>query len=184
MLEKLRKAKEVWILGSRSAICDPGDQESRIKNRKSLCSTRYARGFTLIELMVVITILALLGGIVMPRVIGRLRQAKPQKAAIDIERIGLALDMYMTDNGQYPTTEQGLEALMRKPTSPPEPMNWVESYVKPTKFLDPWGNIYVYVSPSTHEGYDYDLYSYGSDGQEGGEGEAADVTSWLEEDEY
>jgi len=141
------------------------------------------RGFTLIELMVVITILALLGGIVMPRVIGRLRQAKPQKAAIDIKQIGLALDMYAADNGMYPTTEQGLDALIRKPTSQPEPMNWVESYVQPTKFLDPWLVEYIYESPSQNEGYDYDLYSYGIDGQEGGEGESADITSWLQEDE-
>ena len=141
------------------------------------------RGFTLIELMVVITILALLGGIVMPRVIGRLRQAKPQKAAIDLKQIGLALDMYAADNGMYPTTEQGLDALIRKPTSQPEPMNWVESYVQPTKFLDPWLVEYIYESPSQHEGYDYDLYSYGIDGQEGGEGESADITSWLQEDE-
>jgi general secretion pathway protein G len=141
------------------------------------------RGFTLIELMVVITILALLGGIVMPRVIGRLRQARPQKAAIDIKQIGLALDMYAADNGMYPTTEQGLDALITKPTSQPEPLNWVESYVDPTKFLDPWGNPYVYESPSQHEGYDYDLYTLGADGQEGGEGENADVTNWLQETE-
>jgi len=146
--------------------------------KKSLC------GFTLIELMVVIAILTLLAGIVMPGVIGRLRQAKPQKAAIDINQIGLALDMYAADNGEYPTSEQGLSALIRKPTSPPEPMNWNGPYVKPTNFLDPWGRQYTYVSPSTHEGYDYDLYSYGSDGQEGGEDEAADVTNWLQESEY
>ena len=141
------------------------------------------RGFTLIELMVVITILALLGGIVMPRVIGRLRQAKPQKAAIDLKQIGLALDMYAADNGMYPTTEQGLDALIRKPTSQPEPMNWLEAYVEPTKFLDPWGAQYIYESPSQHEGYDYDLYSNGLDGQEGGEGENADITNWLQEEE-
>ena len=142
------------------------------------------RGFTLIELMVVITILALLGGIVMPRVIGRLRQAKPQKAMIDLKQIGLALDMYAADNGEYPTTEQGLQALIRQPTSPPEPMNWNGPYVDPTNFLDPWGIQYLYVSPSINEGYDYDLYSYGSDGQEGGVDEEADITSWLQEEDY
>ena len=121
----------------------------------------------------------------MPKVIGRLRKAKPQKALIDIQQIGLALDMYAADNGQYPTTEQGLQSLIRMPTSPPEPMNWTEAYVKPTDFKDPWGAEYIYVSPSDREGYDYDLYSYGADGQEGGTGEAADVTNWLaEEDEY
>ena len=136
--------------------------------RKLLKSNK--KGFTLIELMVVITILALLGGMVMPRVIGRLRQAKPQKALIDIKQMGLALDMYAADNGMYPTTEQGLDALIRKPTSQPEPMNWIEAYVEPTKFLDPWGVQYIYENPSNHEGYDYDLYSLGLDGQDGGDG--------------
>lgn len=140
------------------------------------------RGFTLIELMVVITILALLGGVVAPRLIGRLRQAKPQKAAMDIRQIGLALDMYAADNGEYPTTEQGLQALVTKPTSPPEPLNWNGPYVQPTDFKDPWGNQYIYVCPSTREGYDYDLYSYGADAQEGGTGEAADITNWLQEE--
>lgn len=142
------------------------------------------KGFTLIELMVVIAILALLGGVVAPRVFDRLRKAKPEKAKIDIKQIGLALDMYAADNGQYPTTEQGLEALVRKPTSPPEPMNWTRPYVDPTDFMDPWNTKYVYESPSTHEGWDYDLSSLGADGQEGGEGEAADVTNWIEEEDY
>ncbi|MEK7396806.1 MAG: type II secretion system major pseudopilin GspG [Candidatus Poribacteria bacterium] len=141
------------------------------------------KGFTLIELMVVIAILALLGGIVAPKVIGRLRQAKPQKAAIDVKAVGLALDMYAADNGQYPTTEQGLQSLVTKPTTPPDPLNWNGPYVQPTDFKDPWNNIYVYTSPSTREGYDYELYTYGSDAQEGGTGEAADVTNWLSEDQ-
>ena len=139
------------------------------------------RGFTLIELMVVIAILALLGGIVAPQVMNKLREARPQKAAIDIERIGLALDMYAVENAEYPTTEQGLDALLRQPTSQPEPVNWNGPYVKAgTRFLDPWGNPYIYESPSIHEGYDYDLSSYGPDGQEGG---GDDITNWSEEDE-
>jgi len=142
------------------------------------------RGFTLIELMVVIAILALLGGVVAPRVMNQLRQAKPKKAKLDIEQIGLALDMYAAENGEYPTTEQALQALISSPTSPPEPLNWNGPYVKPTNFLDPWNNEYVYESPSNHEGYDYDLYSYGSDGQEGGTDDAADITSWLQEEGY
>ncbi len=139
------------------------------------------KGFTLIELMVVIAILALLGGVVAPRVIGRLRQAKPQKAAMDIKQISLGLDMYAADNGQYPTTEQGLQALITRPTTQPEPLNWNGPYVQPTDFKDPWGVPYIYVCPSTREGYDYELYSYGADGQEGGTGEAADITNWLVE---
>ena len=140
------------------------------------------KGFTLIELMVVIAILALLGGIVAPKVIGRLRQAKPQKAKIDLTQIETGLDMYAADNGQYPTTEQGLQALITKPTSPPEPMDYNGPYVKPTNFKDPWGVVYIYASPSTHEGYDFDLYSYGADGQESGTGEAADISNWLTEE--
>ena len=139
------------------------------------------KGFTLIELMVVIAILALLGGIVAPKVIGRLRQAKPQKAKIDLTQIETGLDMYAADNGQYPTTEQGLQALITKPTSPPEPLNFNGPYVKPTDFKDPWGIAYAYTSLSTHEGYDFDLYSYGADSQEGGTGESADITNWIPE---
>ena len=140
------------------------------------------RGFTLIELMVVIAILALLGGIVAPEVMKKLKTAKPQKAQIDIERIGMALDMYAVENGDYPTTEQGLDALLEQPTSQPEPLNWNGPYVKKgTKFVDPWNNPYVYESPSAHEGYDYDLFSYGPDKQEGGED---DINSWAEDEDY
>ena len=129
-----------------------------------------------------IIILALLGGVVAPQVMNKLKEAKPQKTAIDIERIGLALDMYAVQNGDYPTTEQGLDALLRKPTSQPEPLNWNGPYVKAgTKFVDPWNNDYVYESPSTHEGYDYDLYSYGPDKQEGGDD---DITNWSEDEDY
>jgi general secretion pathway protein G len=141
------------------------------------------KGFTLIELMVVIAILALLGGIVAPKVIGRLRQAKPQKAKIDLNQTGVGLDMYAAENGQYPSTEQGLQALITRPTTPPEPMDWNGPYVEPTNFKDPWGVVYVYTSPSTHEGYDYDLYSYGADGQEGGTGDGTDINNWLSEEE-
>ena len=143
-------------------------------------------GFTLLELMVVIAILALIGGIVTPSVIDKLRKAKWQKANIEIEQIGAGLDMYALENGSYPTTEQGLRALVRKPTAPPEPVSWTSPYVKTknVNFLDPWGTPYIYGSPSEHEGTDYDLYSYGADGQEGGEDENADVTNWAEEDEY
>ena len=140
------------------------------------------QGFTLVELMVVIAILALLGGVVAPQVMNKLKTAKPQKVKIDIERIGMALDMYAVENGDYPTTEQGLDALINQPTSQPEPLNWGGPYVKKgTKFMDPWNNVYVYEQPSTHEGYDYDLFSFGPDKQEGGED---DITSWSEDEEY
>ena len=141
----------------------------------------HEKGFTLIELMVVIAILALLGGVVAPQVMNKLKAAKPQKVRIDINATGMALEMYAVENGDYPTTEQGLDALLTQPTSQPEPLNWNGPYVKKgTKFVDPWNHEYIYEQPSTHEGYDYDLFSFGPDGQEGGED---DINSWAEEDD-
>jgi general secretion pathway protein G len=105
-------------------------------------------------------------------------QPKPTKVKMDILQLGAALDMYAADNGQYPTTEQGLQALIKMPSTPPEPKNWNGPYTSPSDFKDPWGNPYIYVCPSTHEGYDFDLYSHGSDGKEGGTDSAADITNW------
>jgi general secretion pathway protein G len=106
------------------------------------------------------------------------KQPKPITAKLDIEQLSPALDMYAADNGQYPTTEQGLQALIKMPSTPPEPKNWNGPYTSSSDFKDPWGNPYIYVCPSTHEGFDYDLYSHGSDGKEGGTDSAADITNW------
>ncbi|MFO7929982.1 MAG: type II secretion system major pseudopilin GspG [Desulfosalsimonas sp.] len=135
-------------------------------------------GFTLIELMVVIVILSILAVYMMPRIMGRPEQARRMKAKVDIQSLETALKLYKLDNGRYPTTEQGLEALVRKPDSGPDPRDWREGgYVEKGRISkDPWGNEYEYISPGNHG--DYDIISYGADGEPGGEGEDADVNSW------
>lgn len=136
------------------------------------------RGFTLIELMVVIVILGILAAIIAPKIIGRTDEAKVTKAKVQIRNFETALKMYKLDNGTYPATEQGLEALIQKPAVGVIPKNWREGgYLEMNKVpLDPWGNKYVYLSPGAHG--DFDLISYGADGVQGGEGFNADIESW------
>ena len=136
------------------------------------------RGFTLIELMVVIVILGILAGLIIPRIMGRPEEARRMKARIQIESIETALKLYKLDNGVYPSTEQGLEALIEAPTVGQLPKAWRErGYLEKGKVPnDPWGNDYVYISPGLH--HDFDLMSYGTDGQLGGEGNDADICNW------
>ena len=135
-----------------------------------------SRGFTLIELMVVIVILGILAGLVLPRFMGRTEEAKKTKARLQIENLEGALKLYKLDIGTYPTTEQGLEALVQKPSTGTVPKNWREGgYLEKTKVPeDPWGRPYVYMSPGI-KNRDFDLKSLGADGEEGGEGENADI---------
>jgi general secretion pathway protein G len=135
-----------------------------------------SRGFTLIEIMVVMVILGLLVAIVAPNIMGRSDQAKVTIAETQLKNIQSALDLYRLDNSQYPSTQQGLEALVSKPSGSPEPKNWNPDGYLPGVPEDPWGAAFQYVSPGS-EG-PYDLYSYGSDGQEGGDGDAADISVW------
>ncbi len=130
-------------------------------------------GFTLIELLVVIIVLGLLVGLVGPRLFGRVGQSKVAAARAQIELLGAGLDQYRLDVGAYPTTAQGLDALQRNPSV----TNWNGPYLKKAVPVDPWGNPYKYrCCPGQHG--DYDLWSEGADGQPGGEGENADITSW------
>ncbi|MGM0565031.1 MAG: type II secretion system major pseudopilin GspG [Pseudomonadota bacterium] len=138
----------------------------RLGNRQS--------GFTLIEIMVVVVIIGILAATVVPKLFGNVSEAQRTKAKSDIEAIGTALNLYKLENFDYPTTDQGLKALVSKPTSGPEPRNWKPKLDKVPK--DPWGREYQYLSPGEHG--DYDLYSLGKDGRPGGEGENADITSW------
>jgi general secretion pathway protein G len=140
-----------------------------------------ARGFTLIELMVVIVILSILAVWVAPKIMGRPEQAKQVKAKVDIQGLETALKLFKLDNGAYPTTEQGLEALVSAPDSGKLAKNWREGgYLEKGKVpKDPWGNDFVYLSPGTHG--DYDIISYGSDGEPGGEGDNKDINSWETE---
>lgn len=144
---------------------------------KSPCSPSVSRrrgGFTLIELLVVLVILGLLAGLVGPRVMKYLGGAKTDSARLQITDIGAALDLYRLEVGSYPTTEQGLEALVVEPEGV---TGWHGPYLK-KNFIpkDPWGNEYVYQFPGEHG--EYDIVAFGADGQPGGEGENADVVSW------
>ncbi len=136
------------------------------------------RGFTLIEIMVVVVIIGILIGLVAPNIIGNVDEARVTAAKADISTLVDALERYYMDNSTYPTTDQGLEALVEKPTASPEPRNWrAQGYIKRKKMLqDPWSNEYRYISPGASG--PFDLYSLGSDGQEGGEGVQADVGQW------
>jgi general secretion pathway protein G len=140
----------------------------------SLSKKRRDGGFTLIELLVVLVILGLLAGLVGPKVLGYLGGSRTKTAKLQIEQFGAALDLYKLDNGTYPDSEQGLQALAAAPAGAP---SWHGPYVAKAKLPDdPWGHAYHYRMPGQHG--EYDIWSYGSDNQEGGEGEAQDVTSW------
>jgi general secretion pathway protein G len=133
-------------------------------------------GFTLIEIMVVVIIIGLLAAFVVPQFLGRVDDARVTKAKGDIQAIETALTMYKLDNFTYPTSEQGLKALVVKPDDA-NVKNWRAGGYLRKASKDPWGNAYQYVYPGTHGG-EYDLYSLGADGQPGGEGVNADVGNW------
>jgi len=142
-------------------------KETVIKNQK---------GFTLIEILVVVVILGILAAVVVPNFLDKPDEAKVTKAKIDMKAIDSALAMFKLHNGFFPTTEQGLEALTTKPTTGRIPTKFQDGgYLKKTP-LDPWGNAYVYLAPGVHDRYD--LISYGADGESGGEGFNADINSW------
>lgn len=136
------------------------------------------RGFTLIEIMVVIAILALLAALVAPKIIGRSDDAKVADAKVQIKNLETALKLYKLDNGVFPSTEQGLAALVEKPAVGQIPKNYkTGGYLESKKApKDPWGNDFAYLSPGEHG--DYDLYSLGADGVKGGEEINADIESW------
>ena len=135
-----------------------------------------ARGFTLIEIMVVVIIIGLLAAFIVPQIVGQVDTAKISKAKGDIQSLETALTMYRLDNSKYPTSEQGLAALVTQPTDPSikhwRPGGYIQRISK-----DPWGNDYQYVYPGQH-GKEYDLFSFGADGVIGGEGIDADIGNW------
>ncbi len=142
-------------------------------DRRFASPFRHQGGFTLIELLVVIIVLGLLVGLVGPRLFGRVGQSKTATAKAQIELLGAGLDQYRLDVGSYPTTAQGLDALMRNPSV----ANWNGPYLKKAVPKDPWGQPYKYACCPGQHG-DYDLWSEGADNLPGGDGENADVTSW------
>ncbi|PIE61829.1 MAG: type II secretion system protein GspG [Desulfobacterales bacterium] len=136
------------------------------------------KGFSFIELMVVVVILGILASMIAPRYLGRTEDAKMVKAKVDIATIETSLKLYRLDNGTYPSTEQGLLALIEKPTTEPAAPNWKAGGYLEKKSLpkDPWGRDYLYLSPGIHDAFD--IISYGADGAPGGEGKNADINSW------
>ena len=133
------------------------------------------RGFTLIEIMIVVIIIGLLAALVAPKLFGKLTMAKQKSAKAQIELFGTALDAFRLDTGRYLTTEEGLKALREKPSGAE---NWDGPYLPKEIPLDPWGKPYIYKSPGEHG--EYDLISFGLDGVEGGEGENQDIVSWKD----
>jgi general secretion pathway protein G len=138
------------------------------------------KGFTLIEILVVVIIIGVLAAMVIPQFAGRSEQARKAAAKTQIDSLfSSALDMYEADNGSYPTTDQGLQALRVEPTGEPAPKNWKGPYLKKDVPVDPWGNAYNYVCPGVNNPSGYDLSSNGPDGQEGTDD---DIANWKTEE--
>lgn len=135
-------------------------------------------GFTLIELIIVMLVVGILAARLVPNFVGRSEDAKRSRAISDLESIGTALDAFEADNGFFPTTNQGLEALVTPPTGQPLAENWKGPYMRRLPKEDPWGNPFQYRAPGFNNSDSYDLYSLGRDGREGGDGPDADITNW------
>lgn|GEM_PF-45570 len=163
-----------------SGICPGGraDIYMSIDKRTGRTALTDVRGFTLIELMVVMVILGILASLIVPRIMDRPEEARRTKAMVDIQALEQALQLYKLDNGQYPTTEQGLQALIEAPSVGRLARKWRKGgYLDKNRVpVDPWGNEFIYISPGLHG--DFDLMSYGPDGEPGGEGADADINNW------
>jgi len=146
--------------------------------RSSLLKDGKRAGFTLVEIMVVVVIIGLLAALIGPRILGQSESAKIKATQVQLAQLTQALELYHLDNGFFPTTDQGLGALIAKPSSQPEPKNYAKGgYLQKKKIpTDGWGNEFVYICPGDNG--DFDIISYGSDGKPGGEGGAEDIGSW------
>ena len=149
---------------------------SPLKSRANSKAANGEAGFTLIEMMVVIAIIGVLAALVVPRIMGRPDEARITAAKQDIGTINQALKLYRLDVGRYPTTEQGIKALVEKPTAEPVPQNWKAGGYLDSLPKDPWGNPYQYANPGTKG--EIDVFSFGADGKAGGTGSDADLGNW------
>lgn len=151
---------------------------SAIELTKVVAMQRKMQGFSLIEIMVVVVILGILSALIIPKIMSRPDEARKVKAKNDVLAIQNALDLYKLDNGFYPSTDQGLKALVIKPSTPPEPRHW-HQYLKNVP-KDPWDKPYMYLNPGQHG--DVDVFTYGADGQPGGDGANAEIGNWDADD--
>ncbi len=145
--------------------------------KKSRYYAGKSAGFSLIELIAVVAILGILAAVVAPKIFNRPAEARIKRAATDIRNIEASLEMYKLDNFNFPTTDQGLLALVEQPTGSPEAPNWSEGGYLRSMPKDPWGRDYLYLSPG--ENSEIDIYTLGADGQVGGEGEQGDIGNWT-----
>jgi len=159
---------------------NPYRDDQKVIRQRKLRPARQ-RGFTLIEIMVVVIIIGLLAAVIVPSVINKVDEARVSKAKADIASLETALTMYRLDNSKYPTTDQGLQALVVQPTDP-SIRHWRQGGYLQRISKDPWGADYQYAFPGAH-GKEYDLFTLGSDGQPGGDGSAADIGNWNIGDE-
>jgi len=171
VVEVISKLAESWnpALRVRGAHGPGSTDKERLKSRPGLAS-----GFTLLELLVVMVLIGLLAGFVAPRYFAQVGKSQVKVARAQIDALDKALDSFRLDVGHYPTSEEGLQALVVQPSTEP---SWAGPYLKKGVPADPWGRPYVYQQPGTHGG-DFDLLSFGKDGRAGGTGEDADITNW------
>jgi general secretion pathway protein G len=164
----------VRVVGSRFSVL--GECRRGTRSCPQPARQPFSKGFTLIEILVVVVILGILAAIVVPKVMEYPGQARQTRAKADIEAIRSSLGMYKLDNFSYPSTEQGLDALVHKPSGAPDAPKWRAGGYMEKVPQDPWGHPYLYLHPGVHG--DIDVFTYGADGKPGGEGEDADVGSW------
>jgi general secretion pathway protein G len=151
------------------------------KERITKMKMQHQKGFSLLEIMVVLVIMGIMAALVGPQLLGNVDKARLQQMAADMKTLETTLKMYRLDNFTYPSSEQGLQALVTKPDIDPQPKNWKKDGYIDRLPKDPWGNDYLYVSPGEHG--DFDIYSLGSDGVVGGEGQAKDRGNWMTAEE-
>lgn len=174
--QSVARFKSHFVPVSKSAFLDQKSPKKSMGFTGVANRVRKDAGFTLIEIMVVIAIIGILATLVVPKIMGRPDEARATAAKHDVGTLVQAFKLYRLDIGRYPTTEQGVKALVEKPTSEPVPQNWKAGGYLDSIPKDPWGNPYQYANPGTRS--EIDVYSFGADGKPGGTGNDADIGNW------